>query len=95
MVQSSNQVAAAVVEFQGRLGIERDREAVDARRWLDAASDVRSRTFETGADGVEVARRLGSATLGRAKSATGKVSGGIVERSNRLRRQDDDESEQS
>jgi hypothetical protein len=85
VVQSSNNVRAAVVDFNARLGIERDREAWEARRWLDAATDVRDRVLETGADGVGAARQLGSGTWERTRSATGRISGGIAERAVRLR----------
>jgi hypothetical protein len=85
VVQSSNHVRAAVVDFNARLGIERDREAWEARRWLDAATDVRDRVLETGAGGVGVARQLGSGTWERTRSATGRISDGIAERAVRLR----------
>lgn len=74
VVRSSAHVAAAVIDFQERLGIEASGSAMEARRWLDAASDVKDRALETGAGGVDVAKRLGSETLGRAKSATAKFS---------------------
>ena len=89
VVQSSNHVAIAVVDFHGRLGIERGRQSLEARRWADAAAEVRDKALETGADGVDAARRLGNETLDRAKSATGKLSSRIAERA--LRRRADDE----
>jgi hypothetical protein len=36
VVESSNHVAAAVADFHDRLGIERDRQHADPKRWLDA-----------------------------------------------------------
>ncbi|WP_020544484.1 hypothetical protein [Nonomuraea coxensis] len=89
LVHSSNHVAIAVVDFHGRLGIERSRRPLEARRWVDAAAEVRDKALETGADGVEVARRLGNETLDRARSATGRLSSGIAERA--LRRRGDGE----
>ncbi|MFD5267348.1 hypothetical protein [Streptomyces sp. NPDC058335] len=89
VVHSSNHVAIAVVDFHGRLGIERGRQSLDARRWAEAAVDARDRVLETGAEGVNAARRLGNETLGRARSVTGKLSSGIAERV--LRRRGDDE----
>ena len=74
VVHSSNHVAIAVVDFHGRLGIERGRQSLEARRWADAATEVRDKVLETGADGVDAARRLGNETFDRAKSATGKLS---------------------
>ncbi|MEV4455041.1 hypothetical protein [Microbispora sp. NPDC049633] len=99
VVHSSDQVAIAVVDFHGRLGIERDRRSLEARRWADAAAEardkvletgaeVRDKVLETGAEGVDVARQLGNETLDRARSVTGKLSSGIAERA--LRRRGDD-----
>lgn len=86
VVHSSNHVANAVVDFHGRLGIERGRQSLEARRWADAATEARDKALETGADGVDAARRLGNETLDRAKSATGKLSSRISERTLRRRR---------
>jgi hypothetical protein len=86
VVHSSNHVANAVVDFHGRLGIERGRQSLEARRWADAATEVRDKALETGADGVDAARRLGDETLDRAKSVTGKLSSRITERALRRRR---------
>jgi hypothetical protein len=47
---------------------------------------VRDKALETGADGVDAARRLGDETLDRAKSVTGKLSSRITERALRRRR---------
>ncbi|MFU8851512.1 hypothetical protein ACNAW0_11095 [Micromonospora sp. SL1-18] len=89
VVQSSNHVSIAIVDFHGRLGIERARESSEARRWAEAAKEARDKALETGADGLGAARRLGNETLGRAKWATGKLSSRIAERA--LRRRGDDE----
>ena len=56
---------------------------------MDAAAEVRDKALETGAEGVDAARRLGNETLDRARSVTGKLSSGIAERA--LRRRGDDE----
>lgn len=89
VVHSSNLVAIAVVDFHRWLGIERGQQSLDARRWVDAAVEVRDRALDTGAEGVNAARRLGNETLNRARSVTGKVSSGIGERV--LRRRGDEE----
>jgi len=89
VVHSSNLVALAVGDFHGRLGIERGRQSLEARRWADAATEVRSKVLETGADGVDGARRLGNETFDRARSATGQLSRRIAERP--LRRRGDDQ----
>lgn len=89
VVHSSNHVATAVVDFQGRLGIERGRQSLEARRWVDAAAEVRDKVFETGTAGVDAARRVGNETFDRARSVTDKLSSGIAERA--IRRRGDDE----
>jgi predicted transcriptional regulator len=88
VVNSSNHVALAVGDFHGRLGIERGRQSLEARRWTDAATEVRSKVLQTGADGVGAARRLGNDTFDRARSARDQLSRRIAERP--LRRREDD-----
>jgi rRNA processing protein Krr1/Pno1 len=88
VVRSSNHVSIAVVDFHERLGIERARQSPEARRWVDAAREMRDKALETGADRVDAARRLGNETFDRAKSATGSLSGRIAERASRRRRTD-------
>ena len=91
VVQSGNHVSTAIVDFQGRLGIEHVRQSSEARRWAEAAVDVRDKALETGAGGVDAARRRGNDTLDRARSVKGKLSSGIAERALRRRGVDDDE----
>ncbi|GIF20866.1 putative transcriptional regulator [Actinoplanes tereljensis] len=94
VVHSTNHVAITVVDFHGRLGIERAGQSRDARRWLDAAVEVRDKVLdtgtgvkdkvlETGAEGVGAASRFGVGAFGRAKSMMGKVSGEVTERAQR------------
>ena len=85
VVHSTNHVGVAVVDFHSRLGIESGRESLDARRWADAATEVKDKVLETGAEGVDVARRLGSETFDRTKSVTGKLSSGLADRALRRR----------
>lgn len=92
VVQSSNDVGIAVGDFHGRLGIERGRQSWEARRWADAATEVRAKAVETGVDGVDAARRLGNETFDRARSATGRLSSGIAERALRRRGGVDEEA---
>ncbi|THA47292.1 hypothetical protein [Streptomyces sp. A1136] len=89
VVHARNHVEVAVVDFHGRLGIERDQESLEARRWKDAAVEVRDKALEKGAEKVDAARRFGNETRDRARSAKGKLSSGIVERA--LRRRGDGE----
>ncbi|WP_448319038.1 hypothetical protein, partial [Streptomyces sp. CO7] len=85
VVHSSNHVATSVVDFQGRLGIEGGQESLEARRWVEAAAEVRDKALAVGAEGVDVALRVGNETLGKARTVTGKLSSGIAERAQRLR----------
>ena len=89
VVDSSNHVATGVVDFHGALGIEGSRESLEAKRWLDAAAEVRDKMLETGADGVGAARGLGTETFDRARSMTDKFSIRIAEGA--LRRRWDDQ----
>jgi hypothetical protein len=88
VVHSSNHVALAVGDFHGRLGIEDGRQSLEARRWADAATEVRSKALETGAGGLDAARRLGNETFDRARSARGQLSRRIAERPLRRRGED-------
>lgn len=53
VVRASNQVAAGVLDFRGRLGIESEREATDPRRWGHAAGEMRDRILRAGSDTVD------------------------------------------
>jgi hypothetical protein len=88
VVHSRNNVATDVVDFHGWLGIEAGRQSLEARRWVDAAAEVRDKVLETGAEGVDAARHLGNETLDRARSVTAKLSSSITERAIRLRADD-------
>lgn len=93
VVHSSNHVVTAVVDFHGRLGIERNGQSMEAKRWVDAATDVRDNVLETGTDGVDAAKRLGNETLGRARSVTDKLSIKIAEGALRRRGNDEERDE--
>jgi hypothetical protein len=90
VVDASNHVAVAVVDFHGRLGIEHGRHSLEARRWADAAADVRDKVLETGAVGVDAAKVFGNEALEQAKSVTGKLSSGVADLALRLRGDDED-----
>lgn len=85
VVHSSNQVTTAVVDFHRLLGIESGRQSLEARRWIDAATEVKDRALETGAEGVGTAKRLGSETVVQARSVASKLSSGIADRTRRRR----------
>jgi hypothetical protein len=73
VVRSSNKVVTIVVDFRGRVGIESDREAAEARRWMEAAVDVRDKALAAGAEGAGAAKRLGTETIDKAQSAKEKA----------------------
>lgn len=85
LVGSRNEVVAAVAGLHARLGIEQTPQSVDARRWLDAATDVKDRVLETGEGGVHAARRLGTDALGKARTVSSRVVGEVGERARRRR----------
>ena len=89
VVHSSNQVTTAVGDFHRLLGIASDRQSVEARRWVDAATEVKDKALETGAEGVGTAKRLSSETFDQARSVASKLSSGIADRT--LRRRGDEE----
>lgn len=89
VVDSTNHVAIVVVDFHGRLGIDSDRESLEARRWVDAAVDARDDVLEAGAEGVGVAIRIGGETVDRAKSMTDKFSSKVAEQARRFRGADE------
>jgi hypothetical protein len=89
VVRSRDLVAIAVVDFHERLGIECGRQPLEARQWVDAAAEVRDKVLVTGAEGVDAAKRAGNQAVDRAKSAMGKLSIDITQRT--LRRRHGDE----
>jgi hypothetical protein len=94
VVHSREHVASAVADFHGRLGIESGPRSLEAKRWVDAASEVRDKVLETGAERADVSRRLGSEALDRARSVQGRLSGGIAERALRRRGGEDQERDE-
>jgi rRNA processing protein Krr1/Pno1 len=93
VVHSRNHVGTSVLDFQGLLGIESGHEQVAARRWVDAASDVRDKALEVGAERVDAAKRFGNETRGRARSATERLSSEIAQRTRRRGPDEDGDSE--
>ena len=72
VISSSARIEHALVEFHTALGVGGDRDAISARKWRDAATDLRDKAIESGTAGVEGAKRLGGTSVDRAKqTATG------------------------
>ena len=53
---------------------------METKRWVDAAREVRDKVLETGAEYVDVSRRLGNEALDRARSVQGRLCSRIAER---------------
>lgn len=85
VVRSRNEVASAVADLHVHLGIEGGAQAVDARRWLDAATDVRDRVRETGEDGIQVVRRVGVGAVDQTRAVSDRVTREVMERARRQR----------
>ncbi|MET7298819.1 hypothetical protein [Embleya sp. NPDC005575] len=95
VVESSNHVITGVHDFHGRLGIESGPQSSEARRWVEAATEVRDKARETGAKGVGAAKSLGSGTLDRAGAVKGRLSGEIAVRARRRREAEEERDEKS
>jgi hypothetical protein len=64
-VKSSNQVTTGVLDFRGRLGIESSHQAKDAKRWGQAAAEVRDKVLAAASEGANAAERFGAETFDR------------------------------
>lgn len=90
IVEAAERTAGALDEFHGLLGIERARDAVEARRWGVAATEVGQKALASGAERVDAAKRFQAETRDKAKTVTSKISDRIAEHSGRRRLRDDD-----
>lgn len=90
VVRTSNDVAAAVVNFHERLGIESGRQTLEARAWMNAATEVKDKALEMGAERFGSVRRRSGGTLDRARSEAGTLSSRMAERARRLRGDDEE-----
>ena len=86
LVRSSNRVTTGINEFHATMGIDASHQPLEARRWGHAAAEIKDKAVDVGGDGVDAARRLGSETYGRARSAGSKISEGVAHRTPRRRR---------
>lgn len=89
ITDGANTVGVAVVQFHERLGFDGGRDALEARRWIDAAGATRDRVVEAGSGGVGAALKLGNNTVDRARSLGGKLAGGLADRLSRPRKDDE------
>lgn len=80
VVRSSNEVAADVLVFNERIGIDATRDAIEAKRWIVAVGEARDRAVEAGGEGVAVVRRFGMKTFEDAKVVGEKLGQEFAER---------------
>lgn len=88
VVRSSNHVAEEIHEFRTLLGVEAGHESSESRRWSEAASEQWDKARTTGAQGVDIVKRVGSDALGQASTVRGRLSGRLARR--KQRRDSDD-----
>jgi hypothetical protein len=79
-VKAANNTGEAIVSFHRVVGITDERQAIEAKRWVDAAEQTRDDVFEFGAERVDEAVKLGTTTFDRARRAVGEAAGGLSER---------------
>lgn len=72
-VKASNQVAVDVLDFRGRLGIESESQATEAKRWGQAAAEVRDGVFATTAEGLDAVRRHSAGAIEQAVDACREI----------------------
>jgi len=93
VVEASNRVVSGVQEFNDRLGIEAGGQSSEARRWMGAAAEKWGKVRETGSEGLDTVKHLGSETRDQARSVKGKLSGRLAERKLRRHESDNDDDE--
>ncbi len=80
VVTSRNDVAEAVGDFRRLLGHEADPDALEGRRWVDAAAQARDRAIQAGGAGLGAARSAGVDGVDLARSLGGRLAGGLTSR---------------
>lgn len=74
VVRSSNVIGDDVVEFHDRLGIEQGRQALEAKRWVEAAVEARDTVVQSANVGIAATSRLGGEAISGAKTVASNVS---------------------
>lgn len=80
VVRASNDVAAGVGDLHATLGVADERAALEARRWSDAAADVRDDVVDASKEGLHTVGRFGSQAIENARMSTGKLAEKIAVR---------------
>ncbi|WP_250033284.1 hypothetical protein [Paractinoplanes maris] len=79
VVHSTNHVGTAVTTFNTRLGLDRDHQSHNARRWLDAATEVRDKALTTGSEVRDKALNTGSEVRDKALNTGSEVRDKVLE----------------
>jgi hypothetical protein len=80
VVTSINHTGAEIVQFHQAIGVHDEREAIEAKRWLTAAGDVRDETFAKGAEAIQVGVKLSADTYGKARKGLGRFAADVSEK---------------
>lgn len=89
VVRAGNEIAAGIIDFHSRLSIEQSRDAIDEKRWLEAADDAREGVAAASVDTAKAIGRFAGDTADNARTGAGKLLTGLGERL--LRKEDDAE----
>jgi hypothetical protein len=83
VVRSTNHVAVDIGTFHGVLGIDGGHQSLEAKRWTEAAEEARDQVIKTGVAGADIAARVGSDALDRARSIVNVVATEVANRTRR------------
>ena len=73
VVSASNNIVAAVIDFEKHLELTTGAEAAEARRWLAALIDTRDNVLDTTRETVEAAKKLGAEGMEKADTLREKA----------------------
>ncbi|MEJ1087255.1 hypothetical protein WDU99_02865 [Microbacterium sp. Mu-80] len=93
VVQASNRIGGDVTDFHSRLSIEHARDVIEAKRWIEAADDVREDVVAAGVGTAKTVGRFAGDTAESARTGTGKLLSGLGERL--LRKDDGDDTDRA
>jgi len=83
IVNATNSVAIDVGTLHGVLGIEKELQAIKAKRWVEAAEGARDTVIGHGAQGITSAIRLKDSVLEKARRAVNNVAEDVAKRTAR------------
>jgi hypothetical protein len=85
VVTSINSTGAEIVQFHGVIGVAGEYEAIEAKRWVDAAGEVRDDAVEKGVEAVEVTLRWGMEAADKTRKSVGRIAADVSEKLHRDR----------